>query len=270
MTKICYMMSFARSGETLMLRHLSQSDELQIGYGLTKKETAQGEMLANSLMKDSPKSLSQKQKKSIGLNDNVLVAKTYWVNDSQKSGFVLVRHPLAIVSSVAAKYKPANSVKFSAKIDRICSYVDPSFAQRMNAETSMDMIALKLAVAWSNMMRSAHAMGTPIVHYERFVSDHRTQLEKISRYLGVACTEKLIDAHALYEKDSLGHGGLVLSSEVDPKQAFSKVKHLTEKQKNIVQFITSDVRALYGYDDDLNPSMLDRLCCDRFESATRF
>jgi len=257
------MMSFSRSGETLVQRHLSQNNELHIGYDLNLKDTTKEIQLKKFLRLKNPSELSELEAHKFGISRKKIIAKAIWPNHNQR-GFILARHPLPIIASVASKYKEVLSEQFSNKIDRVCSYVNALYGTRLSKYYSLDDIVLKLAVAYSHRMRTAYETGEPIVHYELFVNDHKSVLEKLCAKLDIHINDDMLFPERNFGEEDIGHGGLHLSSPVDSSRAFLKTKHLSQRQVDIVLYVCAEVMELFGYKENINSGMINELCDDRF------
>lgn len=261
---VVYMMSFSRSGETLLQRHLSQCGGLAVGYNLMAIDNRNENRLNAFLRDNNPATLPDHVAKRLAVTSPKVVAKAIWPSPAQRRGFILCRHPVAIISSIASNHREDRAEERSRKLARICGYVHPQYATALATESSLDMVALRVAQAWSHRMRVAFHSGVPIVHYERFVLDHPSVLRRLCTHLGVDCTKRVIDAHEEFEAGEIGHGRFDLSSSVDPGRAFSKAKYLTERQRQIVNYICAETMDLYGYTEKTDNQLVDDLCADRF------
>jgi len=263
MHKIYYMMSFSRSGETLLQRHLSQNNELHIGFNLNFKDVKNEIRLNKYLRLKNPSELSELEAHKFGITKRKIIAKAIWPNRNQR-GFILARHPLPIIASVASKYNQVLSEDFGNKIDRICSYVNALYGTRLSKYHSLDDIVLKLAVAYSHRMRIAFESGDPIVHYELFVNDHESVLKKICVKLGININNDMIFPERNFGREDVGHGGFKLNSPVDKSKAFLKINHLSQHQIDTVLYVCAESMELYGYTENINNEMINELCDDRF------
>ncbi len=262
---IFYMLSFSRSGETLLQRHLAQCNGLKVGYDLYSKDSKLEIQLKKFLMDSNPSGLDREVANDFGIAEEKLLAKAIWLDNRQNQGFILVRHPFSIVSSVLANYSSRNAMQKSDKLARICGYVHPNYEKFLRSESSMDMLVVKVAQAWGHRMREAYNSGLPIVHYERFVWNPDEMLKKICNHLNVDCNSRVLNAYKAYQPGELGHGGITLSSPIDSKRAFANLGILSELQKGLIQYICAEPMDLFGYTERADiENILSALCSDRF------
>lgn len=259
MAKIIYMMSFSRSGETLLQRHLAQNPKLHIGYDLSVKDSSPEIRLKRHLMRHNPTSLSPDEVEQFGVTAGKVVAKAIWPHENQ-SGFILARHPLAIVGSIAAKHTARKAQSLAEKISRICGYVDPAL-QMLPSGSDLDSLTVKIASAWAARMRRALASGSPVIRYEDFVTDHESALSILCQQLGVDLTPEMLAPEKAYPTGMMGHGGLRLDAPIDPARAFATASGLSEWQRETTLAICADTMRRLGYDPIAATASHKTACC---------
>lgn len=240
-----YLLSFSRSGETLVSRHLALSSEIQVGYNLYARDREKEAQL-NSFLRSqgSPRHLSQSEVEKFDVRVPKVFAKAIYPHASQ-TGIVLSRHPLAVANSIVNIFRRDDSEQVAKRVNRLVGYVDPSL-QELSPQVEENSIITKWSIAWSIRMAQAFALQQPVVRFEELVVEPDREFSRITQALSIDFTAKMKFADCFFPSNLTGHGGINLSQPISPGAAEPRLS-LSDRQIHTVLRECEETMEMFGY-----------------------
>lgn len=238
------MTSFARSGETVLLRTLNAHPKITVAHQIIEFDTA----LANRLVYK----VSTRNIKKIRVpfeiwkpgSTHLLVKHAVWTHKYPHRGFTFVRNPFSIIASLK-RYSIENDEDETFRRQRIGEWahgIDGKLIEQISPIPEVEALS-RLYLA---KMTAALDTGHPVFRYEDFTTDPRSVLQGIVDALGLCWDENLMSAETAYPTGLKGHGGIDLSRPIQigiPAYAGG----LSEAEIEVVASITKPVLEKLDY-----------------------
>lgn len=252
--KIFHMASMARSGETLLQRHIQAHPQVLVTHNL-KEEDAGDELRLFRHLKRSPRlsiSASSRLLRSFdtGKKTVLFLKQGVWEHRFPFRGFVLARNPLAIFASLWTydlKEKGGSpEANWKYNVERLVRWlgdIDPLLIPGFLALEPEQQFAL----FYNRRMSALLGTGLPIVFYENVVREPEIEFKRICKILGVDFEESVLLAHSNYSESAIGHGHIELARPIDTKSLDKFLEVLTPEQIDCVAKLTEEVASQYGY-----------------------
>ena len=210
MTPVHFLASFARSGETLMLRTLAAHPQIAVVHQIAASDDPRDFALFRRLQSRAAKNIDPNDEflrhRELTAGAVLLLKYATWIHPHTWRGFVLVRNPFSVMQScgVAADVPDGSPQheqmeRWSRDIDRM----QGPYVRRQDILTGFCLL-------YARKMAEAYASGRPIVRYEDFVQDPETWLRWICRHMRLDWDRRLLTAHEAYPEGVCGHGGIRL------------------------------------------------------------
>lgn len=241
---IFHLSSFARSGETLLLRCLAAHPDIEVVHQLKRKDDPADLRLFKFLMSYAPTEIQDAHEKArhraLGSNSVLLLKSSVWVHRFPRRGFCLVRNPFSVITSLITVDHGTEG--FSNRLARWASLMDPALVPVMKSEPP----ALAAAVLYNRKILKDARDGLPILRYEDFVQSPETWLRRILDHVNLPWTDRVLTSHLDHDVGDLGHGGIDLSRPVDNKSA-EKFRRLEPRTLNLINAVCHEAMDRLGY-----------------------
>lgn len=237
---ILHMASFARSGETVLLRTLAAHPAIKVVHQLMTPDTDEDIRLFHYLLDYEPLTISSSHEKvvhkALQPGQKLLLKNGVWTHPYPFKGFVLVRNPFSVIASLL-RYAESHQESIEHQKQRLLRWadrIDPSLLPDIGAT---DLIEGYARLYVSKMLPLADK-GLPILRYEDFVTDSRSSLEALCADLDLRFDESLLRAHEGYPDQMIGHGGCRLWEPISsrsnrsdgglPRETVDKIRRIAE------------------------------------------
>lgn len=250
MLRVVFMTSFARSGETLMLRCLEAHSRISVVNQIVSgdRELPQDNALFHALREYSDTVIRRGHPLLAHRNPHpfgiILVKYGIWVHKYPHVNFVLARNPFAIVKSLK-QYALSNQENEGARRKRLARWalqIDRSLVDQCRTGDETEATA-RLYLA---KMTAPESQRLGVVRYEDFVADPAVQLKRVLEMLGLGWTPDVLNSHEAYAKGAVGHGDIDLSAPIRQTK-FTPNIDLPKREFDVIASITKPALDLYGY-----------------------
>lgn len=238
---IYHIASMARSGETLLLKLLYAHTRIHVCHNLFEKDSKLELELFNHLRTRKSKTISIYnsivRRSRISRNNVIVIKQGVWSHDYDFNGFVLVRNPLAIFSSLwRFKDEDQNddpAANWVRNTDRMIRWLGLMNKELINGfeELSPEEQFIAFYNQRANYLAS---LNLPIFKYENLIEKPEVTLSAICEAIGLEFENEMLSAHLLFKDNPKGHGGSDLSRKLDSKSTESFTKYLTTSQIDTV------------------------------------
>jgi hypothetical protein len=238
------MTSFARSGETLLLRALNAHPRLMVLHQILSDDLKLAKRAAKKIAKRGPSHIwvplaLRKPGSSI-----LLVKHATWVHKYPHRGFIFARNPFAIVASMIRYADQETYIAREKRLLRIANGIDKALIPAIPHMTEVEAYS-RLYLA---KMRSALATGQRVFRYEDLTTNPKAELSAILDTVGLAWHEDVMHSERAYPAGLIGHGRIELSKPIRTGlPAYSG--GLTEAEFDLVARTTEPVLKPLGYAD---------------------
>jgi hypothetical protein len=245
------MVSFSRSGETLMLRSLNSHPELAVVHQLREPDLEADleifrHLKANDVRTLSPSHPLLRHRDDLDGVRALVLKNAVWEHAAPFTGFILVRNPLAVIASARTLNEtPEARVQHREQARRWARGIDPRLLPFVGQTDS----TTAFCALYTRKMTAAHATGLPIVRYEEFVAEPERILRRLLRHLGVGWDDAALRGHERFRQGEFGHGKIRLWEPIHDKSV-EKYADLEPKIKTKIYALCWSAMTLYGYDFD--------------------
>ena len=243
------MTSFARSGETMMLRALNAHPRIEVVSQILEADERHEDSRLFEALQDYPDFVLRRANpllahRNVGADSIVIVKHGIWTHRWPHLDFVLVRNPFSIVKSLR-QYAIDNREDEPHRRNRLARWarkIDPSLVAFCLKGDETEAIA---RLYRSKMLaKSTQRLG--VVRYEDFVAFPDREMARVMRMLGLPWDDRVLRAHEAYPQGKLGHGNIKLW------EAIRLTPHVPDmdmppREFDIIASITAPVLELYGY-----------------------
>lgn len=246
-TPIFFMASFARSGETLVLRCLNAHTRISVLHQIheKKKEPRAAKVLLSKIKERASTSIWFPRGLSSAFDRSVLLVKNMvWVHRYPYRGFTLARNPYSVAASMK-KMAIAKNETEEFQRQRLIRWADGICPSLRDFAATGNEVAV-LATLYREKMDAALRAGHPVIHYEDFVSDPEQSLRRILEHMNLPWDSRVLASETGYAPGEIGHGGIELWKPVEPARAMYG-GGLTDAEIDTVSSITENTRSALGY-----------------------
>lgn len=251
---IAHVASMARSGETLLLRCLSQHSRLRVVHNLSKVDQAYELALFEFLQSYQPNSISKThalvKPYQLRRGQQLVLKQGVWRHPHPFDGIVLARNPIAIFASlrqydVQATGKPWQAVWHlnEARMTRWLGDIAPDALDGFESLGPVDQFARFYNVRMTQLLETKKQM----IRYEDLVFNPQQNLEKIATELDVDFEPATLHSHQGYQADAEGHGQNNLGQPISTKSVFKYLDVLSEAEFDQLATKVDSVARMAGY-----------------------
>ncbi len=261
---IRFLASCARSGETMVLRHLSAHPQIHVPFDLKANDGPQkAQMLAffKSVEESRvPREVIPQEAWGDAKTKMILVKQGVWEHPHPFKGAVLARNPLSVIASLLAYDHPGmapvvsrelsaapkgaeKAAPYWARLLRWQKDIDPSFAPLL---LQMDHVEALCAFYTRRMLALVNS-GLPVVHYESVVARPEEGFRALLTALELPWHDAVLGADQSYPQGHIGHGNNDLGRPVD-MQSLQRHKEILEpKDRDRILGLTWAAWSALGY-----------------------
>jgi hypothetical protein len=246
-TPIYFMTSFARSGETLLLRCLDAHPCISVLHQIRKKkqEPPAAKILLSKIKERASTRIWFPRGLASAFDHSILLVKNMvWVHRYPYRGFTLARNPYSIIASMK-KMAVAKNETNEFQRQRLIRWAGGICPSLRDFAATGDEVAV-LATLYREKMDAALRTGHPVVHYEDFVSDPEQSLRRILGHINLPWDGRVLASESGYAPGEIGHGGIELWKPVEPARA-TYGGGLTDAEVDTISSITENTRSALGY-----------------------
>lgn len=216
MHKILFMGSFARSGETLLLRCLHAHPALHVVHQINEHDRPEDIALFQFLTTYPHTSIAHDhpliQRARIAPGTVLIVKYAVWTHAHPFQGFVLARNPFSVIKSLESCAK-TYAEPLSAQLTRWALGIDPALAPAVAQLPCTDSIAM----LYNRKMLPLAESGLPVLRYEDLTRDPHASLRWLLQHLGLPWDNAVEQSHTAYAEGQYGHGGIALWKPIHPE-----------------------------------------------------
>ncbi|WP_027179393.1 hypothetical protein [Maridesulfovibrio bastinii] len=245
--RVFFMASFSRSGETVLLRHLNAHPEIVVPYNIKAQETERSLQLFDYVRNNNVSSLSDKECAQFGIKKPVVLLKQIWEHIHSFNGFILVRNPASVVSSILRQAKDGDIHKVISNVRRWAGMIDESLSLPISDNIDRKNMIAAIASTWARRMQGLYNTEKQVFYYEDFVCNPEINLRRICKHLNINFAEEMLHAHKNYKEGIIGHGGIQLSSKIHTRSLYSYQDELTQEEFDLIRIITLPIANAFGY-----------------------
>lgn len=212
MHKIIFMGSFARSGETLLLRCLHAHPALHVVHQINETDRPEDLALFQFLTTYPHTSIAHDhpliQRAGIAPGKILVVKYAVWTHAYPFYGFVLARNPFSVAKSLVA-YSTARAESTAMQQSRLTRWaqgIDPALTPAVQQLPCIDSTAM----LYNRKMLPLAESGMPVLRYEDLARDPHTSLRWLLKQLGLPWDNAVEQSHTTYPEGQYGHGGIAL------------------------------------------------------------
>jgi len=260
---IFHVASMARSGETVVLRTLAAHPHVRVVHQIHAEDKGEELRLFSYLQGHKPEALSLSHRYLKYLNcgkaDVLVVKQGVWEHRWPFRGFILSRNPAAIYASLLTydSEPPGERPKsWEGNAKRLVGWmrnIDATLCDEMMGLSAIEQFGL----FYNRRMGHLYKTGLPIIYYEKFVSEPRSEVLKILEILGVNFHDSMLRSHEKFPEGCLGHGKNPLGRPIDKNSLEKYKKVLTNEEVKEIAQITKGVSCdMYGYFKNIDNSHL--------------
>lgn len=238
MHKILFMGSFARSGETLLLRCLHAHPALHVVHQINEHDTPEDVALFQFLTTYPHTTIAHDhpliQRAAIAPGKVLIVKYAVWTHAHPFQGFVLARNPFSVVKSLE-RYANSHGETLSMQQSRLARWaqgIDPTLAPAVAQMPCLDSIAM----LYNRKMLPLAKSGLPLLRYEDLTRDPHTSLRRLLQQLELPWNDAVEHSHMNYVEGQYGHGGIALWKPIH-----------TDNQATGESFSEIDIARIQGY-----------------------
>ncbi len=212
MHKILFMGSFARSGETLLLRCLHAHPALHVVHQVNEHDRPEDVELFQFLTTYPHADIAHDhpliQRARIAPNKVLIVKYAVWIHAHPFKGFVLARNPFSVIKSLGgyASTRAESLAAQQARLTRWAHGIDPSLVPAVAQLPCTDSAAM----LYNRKMLPLAESGLPVLRYEDLTRDPHTSLRWLLEQLGLPWDNAVEQSHTPYAEGQYGHGGIAL------------------------------------------------------------
>ncbi len=212
MHKILFMGSFARSGETLLLRCLHAHPALHVVHQVNEHDRPEDVELFQFLTTYPHADIAHDhpliQRARIAPNKVLIVKYAVWIHAHPFKGFVLARNPFSVIKSLGgyASTRAESLAAQQARLTRWAHGIDPSLVPAVAQLPCTDSAAM----LYNRKMLPLAESGLPVLRYEDLTRDPHTSLRWLLEQLGLPWDNAVEQSHTPYAEGQYGRGGIAL------------------------------------------------------------
>tara|TARA_R110002073_G_scaffold286251_1_gene450912 strand:- start:466 stop:1242 length:777 start_codon:yes stop_codon:yes gene_type:complete len=249
------MASMARSGETLVLKVMAAHSKIVVIHNLESTDSKQ-DLRTFRFFKSYKKTVIRASHRAVsryGLKENqvLLLKQGVWEHRYPFNGFVLVRNPVSIYSSLKAydrndpKYDPEENFWFKneERLSRWLKDMSPSLLRGFDKLAPVQQFAL----FYNYRMNHLASLGLPIIRYEDLVTDPENTFAAICRSMNLPFEKEMLHAHEDYGTDVKGHGDNLLSRPVDSTSLIKYKQNVSLEEFAECSDLTESTQKKFGY-----------------------
>lgn len=233
---IYHVASLARSGETLLLRCLSQHSRLQVVHNLSAQDSAHEWKLFEHLQGYAPKTISCRHPlvRPYGINHRqaLVLKQSVWKHAAEFEGVILVRQPIACYASLKAYDSLNNGLGWQPnwhlnqqRLTRWLSKIEPAALADFESLTPLRQFAR----FYSIRIRQLLATGKPVVRYEDLVSSPAASLSQVCGHLGIDFEPAMLRSHEAFQ-GCMGHGQNELDRPINTDSLFKYTQGISRQE----------------------------------------
>ena len=211
--------SFARSGETLLLRCLQAHHALHVVHQINERDRTEDIQLFKFLTNYPKTSIAHDhpliQRANIAPGKVLVVKYGVWTHAYHFDGFVLARNPFSVTQSLAT-YSNVRGESLSlqrARLTRWARGIDPALVPAVMQLPPIDSTAM----LYNRKMLPLAESGLPVLRYEDLTGDPHNSLRWLLQQLGLPWEDAVEQSHAAYVEGQYGHGGISLWKAIHPE-----------------------------------------------------
>lgn len=230
--QIVHLASLARSGETLMQRTLSAHPRVHVVFDLYEPNTA-AQIRLSQLLRVWPETKVPRAQIDRLLPgevapsaDVLLVKQGIFATRHPTVGFGLLRNPYASFCSLwhydaRIAGRPADAAANlhhwrHMRQQRLLVWAEAMVPQLVPALQGERDPVRQFLMFWRARVDQIVSQQSTLVHYEDFVHDPEVALRRICAGTGLDFDPALLEAHRLYRRGQVGHGGIDLGAPIRP------------------------------------------------------
>ncbi len=251
--RIFHMAGMARSGETILLRSLSQHPKIKIVHNLFEKDRPHETALFRFLKAHEGTSIATDHRlvAPYGLEDDqsFVLKQGVWEHPFDFKGFILARNPLAIFASLLTYDEVMGSSRYQnwplneARLKRWLKDIEPTAVAELEGRRPVE----QFAVFYNRRMGRLSERELPVVSYEDLAVAPEETLSRICGVLGLGYDPALAIAHRAFPAPCPGHGKTDLSRPINSKSVGRYKDVLTVEEQEELWHLVADVAGGYGY-----------------------
>ena len=262
---VYHMASMARSGETLLLRTLNTHPSINVPWQIHKRDSQAATELVLRIrnLGQSKISLSAQEEEGLCIKRDqvILIKQGIWEQKHPFNGFVLVRNPVSIYSSLIEydrfrlEYDHLKTMakslirhrSFDTNKERLIRWmndIDKSLVSQLANEPKLE----RFCTFYNRRMFPLVNIGLPIIKYELFIQDPAKYLKQICSHFEVEYCPSLIQSHEDFKPEVRGHGRMNLSQPINSKSQDKYKLIISRSEFSKIRLLTEKTWKAYGYD----------------------
>lgn len=249
------MASMARCGETLALKIMAAHKSIVVIHNLESTDSKK-DLRAFRFFRDYEKTDIRATHRAVSryhlkAGQVLLLKQGVWEHQYPFNGFVLVRNPISIYSSLKDydKGEPGydaeknfwfnNEKRLARWLNAMC----PDLLQGFDELTPVQQFAR----FYNYRMKHLGNLVLPVIRYEDMVTEPQIAFSNMCRSMKLPFEKEMLRAHQSYRPDDEGHGGSVLSRPVDEKSLFKYKENVSAEEFAECNYLTESIQAEFGY-----------------------
>lgn len=221
MHNILFMGSFARSGETLLLRCLQAHPAVHVVHQIQEVDRSEDVDLFHFLTTYPHTTIAHDrpliQRAAISPGKVLIVKYAVWTHAHPFQGFVLARNPFSVAKSLThyshVRAEPPSAQR--ARLERWAQGIDPALTSAVAEQPCIDSIAM----LYNRTMLPLAESGLPVLRYEDLVRHPEACLRSLLERLGLPWDDAVLHSHQRYATGQQGHGGIALWKPIQAESA---------------------------------------------------
>jgi len=251
---VFHIASMARSGETVLLRSLASHSRIKVVHNLGAHDEAHSEQLFEYLKHYQNTKISRKhpyvKPYDVEKGEVLVLKQGVWEHRFPFKGVILSRNPVAIYASLRNYDADEENSDLdslwhhnTARLTRWMRDIDPLLVDELQALPPVEQFTL----FYNRRMRALAALGLPVVHYEKFVTNARGVLTTIVNAMGLDFEDGMLNAHTDYSKGSRGHGKIDMGAALHSGSLYKFQRTLARDEFDVIVEKTGEVHRQFGY-----------------------
>ncbi|MGU3496317.1 hypothetical protein ACLBXM_19935 [Xanthobacteraceae bacterium A53D] len=247
------MTSFARSGETLVLRSLNAHPRIKVVHHIVAgpDEDPDDMRLARALVHYPDRMIRRTHPYLAHANvhprGRIVVKHAVWTHRHPAVEFVLARNPFAAIASLQ-RYGVEHNESEDHRRKRLARWargIAPEFVGLCKTGDEVEAAAH----LYNAKMTATQQDCVGLIRYEDVTRNPEAEFRRLMNMLGLGWSSAMLESHTHYRQGRIGHGGIKLSEPIrliESPYSGGLARHHFE----MVSEITRPALALMGYEVD--------------------
>lgn len=243
---IFHVASLARSGETMLLRCLSQHSRLQVVHNLSAQDSADELKLFEFLQSYEPTRISSRhplvRPYKLKRRQALVLKQAVWKHAFNFEGIVLARQPVACFASLKAYDSRHNGLSWQENWhinqERLTRWLKQMEPDALEGFESLPPLR-QFARFYSIRIRQLLATGKPVVRYEDLVSSPLATLTRVCNHFQIDFEPAMLQSHEAF-RGHIGHGQNELDRPINTDSLFKYTNEISRHDFNVLTRLCGD------------------------------